>query len=109
MDSNLFHFDWDRAWEVVATVAVLAVLLERALWVLVEHRAFIAAFVFLNETPSAFRRPSRAMVVTSDGSGFEVRTTRGPSPCAELRLYVYSWMAVPLSDIGDLQLEAVQN
>ena len=44
MDPNLFHLDWDRVWEVVATVAVLAVLLERALSVLFEHRAFIAAF-----------------------------------------------------------------
>lgn len=44
MDPNLFHLDWDRVWEVVAAVAVLAVLLERALAVLFEHRAFIARF-----------------------------------------------------------------
>jgi hypothetical protein len=44
LDPNLFHLDWDRVWEVVSAVAVLSVLLERALSVLFEHRGFIARF-----------------------------------------------------------------
>ena len=41
MDPNLFHLDWERVWEVVAAVAVLAVLLERSLALVFEHRLFI--------------------------------------------------------------------
>ena len=44
MDPNLFHLDWDRVWEVVVAVAVIAVLLERALALVFEHRLFIAKF-----------------------------------------------------------------
>lgn len=41
MDPNLFHLDWDRLSEVLITIIVLAVLLERALAVVFEHRLFV--------------------------------------------------------------------
>ena len=44
MDPNLFHLDWERLWEVVVAIAVMAVLLERALSLVFEHRVFIERF-----------------------------------------------------------------
>lgn len=44
MDPNLFHLDWERVGEVLATIVVLAFLLERALAVLFESRFFIKRF-----------------------------------------------------------------
>ncbi len=41
MDPNLFHQDWERVVEVLATVVVLAFLLERALALLFETHFFI--------------------------------------------------------------------
>jgi hypothetical protein len=42
MDPNLFHLDWDRLFEVLAAVTVLAFFLERALALLFESRWFLA-------------------------------------------------------------------
>jgi len=44
MDPNLFHLDWDRLSEVLVTIVVLAMLLERALAVVFEHRLFVQRF-----------------------------------------------------------------
>jgi len=44
MDPNLFHLDWERTFEVLATVVVLAILVERALSILFEHRVWIDKF-----------------------------------------------------------------
>lgn len=44
MDPNLFHLDWERTFEVLATIVVLSLLVERALAPLFEHRAFIKKF-----------------------------------------------------------------
>ncbi len=44
MDPNLFHLDWDRLFEVLATIIVLSFVLERALALVFEHRAFIKVF-----------------------------------------------------------------
>lgn len=41
MDPNLFHLDWDRVVEALATIVVLSFLLERALSVVFEHRYYI--------------------------------------------------------------------
>ncbi len=41
MDPNLFHLDWDRLSEVLITIIVVAILLERALAVVFEHRLFL--------------------------------------------------------------------
>lgn len=41
MDPNLFHLDWNRLLEVLATIVVLAFILERALSPLFESRFFI--------------------------------------------------------------------
>lgn len=41
MDPSLFHLDWDRLGEVLSTVVVLSILLERALAIVFEHRQFI--------------------------------------------------------------------
>ena len=41
MDPNLFHLDWDRVMEVLATIVVLAFVIERALALVFEHRLFI--------------------------------------------------------------------
>jgi hypothetical protein len=38
MDPNLFHLDWERTFEVLAAIVVLAFLLERALAPLFENR-----------------------------------------------------------------------
>jgi len=38
MDPNLFHLDWERTFEVLATIVVLAFIVERALSVLFENR-----------------------------------------------------------------------
>src|SRR5262249_34708862 len=43
-DPNLFHLDWERVGEVLATVVVLAFVLERALSLLFEHRFFLKNF-----------------------------------------------------------------
>ncbi len=40
-DPNLFHLDWDRTFEVVATIALVAVMIERALSLIFENRAFV--------------------------------------------------------------------
>lgn len=41
MDPNLFHLDWERLSEVLAVIVVLAILLERALALVFEHRLFV--------------------------------------------------------------------
>ncbi len=41
MDPNLFHLDWERLFEVLITVVIMAFLLERALALLFESRVFI--------------------------------------------------------------------
>lgn len=41
MDPNLFHLDWDRVFEVLVTIIVLAFILERALALLFESRVFV--------------------------------------------------------------------
>lgn len=43
MDPNLFHLDWDRLAEVLATIIVLAFILERALALLFESRGFVGS------------------------------------------------------------------
>jgi hypothetical protein len=44
MDPNLFHLDWERVTEVLVTIVVLSFVIERALAVLFEHKAFIKRF-----------------------------------------------------------------
>ncbi len=44
MDPNLFHLDWERVGEVLATIVVLSFFLERALAILFESRVFIKRF-----------------------------------------------------------------
>jgi uncharacterized membrane protein len=44
MDPNLFHLDWDRTFEALATIVVLAFIVERALALLFEHRWFVSRF-----------------------------------------------------------------
>lgn len=41
MDPNLFHLDWDRTSEVLVTVVLLSLIVERSLSVLFESRWFI--------------------------------------------------------------------
>lgn len=41
MDPNLFHLDWERTFEVLAAIVVLAILVERALAVLFESRLLV--------------------------------------------------------------------
>jgi hypothetical protein len=41
MDPNLFHLDWERVFEVLATIIVLAFFVERALAVLFESRLWL--------------------------------------------------------------------
>ena len=41
MDPNLYHLNWDRLIEVLATVVVMSMLLERALAILFEYRPFV--------------------------------------------------------------------
>jgi hypothetical protein len=40
----LFHLDWERLFEVLATVGVMAILIERALAILFEWRPFVKKF-----------------------------------------------------------------
>jgi hypothetical protein len=44
MDPNLFHLDWERTFEALATVVVLAIVLERALAPVFENRRLVAVF-----------------------------------------------------------------
>ncbi len=44
MDPNLFHMDWDRLIEVLATIVVMSILLERALAILFEWRPYVKKF-----------------------------------------------------------------
>lgn len=44
MDPNLFHLDWDRTVEAVATVVILSVVVERALAILFESAIFRMRF-----------------------------------------------------------------
>ena len=44
MDPNLFHLDWERTFEVLTAIVVLAFLLERALAPLFENRWWLARF-----------------------------------------------------------------
>ena len=44
MDPNLFHLDWERTFEVLTAIVVLAFLLERALASLFENRWWLARF-----------------------------------------------------------------
>ncbi len=41
MDPNLFHVDWERVFEVLVAIVILAFLLERALAVLFESKWFV--------------------------------------------------------------------
>ncbi len=41
MDPNLFHLDWERASEVLATVVIISFMVERALAVIFESRWFV--------------------------------------------------------------------
>jgi hypothetical protein len=41
MDPNLFHVDWERVFEVLVAIVILAFLLERALALLFETRWFV--------------------------------------------------------------------
>ncbi len=41
MDPNLFHLDWERTFEVLVTIVVLAFLIERGLSIIFENRLFI--------------------------------------------------------------------
>jgi hypothetical protein len=41
IDPNLFHLDWERVFEVLCTIVVLAILLERAMSLVFEHRWFV--------------------------------------------------------------------
>ncbi len=43
MDPSLFHLDWGRTFELIATISVLAIFIERALSVVFEHRLFVAS------------------------------------------------------------------
>jgi hypothetical protein len=44
MDPNLFHLDWERTFEVLAAIVVLAFVVERALAPLFENRWWLARF-----------------------------------------------------------------
>jgi len=44
MDPNLFHLDWERTFEAITAIIVLAFILERALAPLFEHRWFVRRF-----------------------------------------------------------------
>ena len=41
IDPNLFRLDWERLLEVLATIVVLSLILERALAVIFESKSFI--------------------------------------------------------------------
>ena len=41
MDPNLYHLDWERVFEVLATIVVLAFFVERALSIVFENRRII--------------------------------------------------------------------
>ena len=41
MDPNLFHLDWERTFEALVTIVIMAFLIERALALLFETRIFI--------------------------------------------------------------------
>jgi hypothetical protein len=43
MDPNLYHLDWERTLEVLATIIVLAFVVERALSLLFENRWWLDA------------------------------------------------------------------
>lgn len=44
MDPNLFHIDWEQTAEVLVVIIVLSFVIERALALLFEHRAFVKRF-----------------------------------------------------------------
>lgn len=44
MDPNLFHLDWERTFEVLGAIVVLSIMVERALAIVFEHRAYVARF-----------------------------------------------------------------
>ena len=44
MDPNLFRLDWERTFEVLVAIILLAFFLERALALLFEHRVFLSRF-----------------------------------------------------------------
>lgn len=55
MDPNLFYLDWERTFEVLVSIVVLAFLLERALALLFEYRFFVDYFEGKGvKTPIAF-------------------------------------------------------
>ncbi len=41
MEPIFFHFDWDRSFKVLATIVILAFLIERGLSIIFENRIFI--------------------------------------------------------------------
>ena len=44
MDPNLFHLDWERTFEVLATIVVISTLLERALSIVFENKRLVEHF-----------------------------------------------------------------
>jgi hypothetical protein len=44
MDPNLFHLDWERTFEALATIVVLSMFVERGLALLFEHRWYLSRF-----------------------------------------------------------------
>ncbi len=44
MDPNLFHLDWERTFEVLATIVVLSIFVERALALVFEQRWFLEIY-----------------------------------------------------------------
>lgn len=44
MDPNLFHVDWERTFEAVGLIVILAFIVERALAVLFESRMFVCRY-----------------------------------------------------------------
>ena len=41
-DPNLFHIDWDRTFEVLSAIAIVAIMVERGLSLVFENRLFVA-------------------------------------------------------------------
>lgn len=58
IDPNLFHLDWDRTFEVLATIVVLSFLVERSLAVIFENK-FVAPKVVGKEIRSWIAESTR--------------------------------------------------
>ena len=57
MDPNLFHLDWERTLEVLATIVILSLFVERAMAVVFESPWWVA-----REQLSAWREPAAVIV-----------------------------------------------